>query len=203
METKRMAGPYEITHAIHIGDREIVLGENPADTDGVPYMCAYCEANDIIASYYDSVASEDYAEIVGIFGERIKEQAEITQEKLWQECMDGEQSILVTEKDCTLITSEDDLNNQVVVIRADVLRPEYRSARYQLRLCTGGFGASPHSRGSACYCKDLVTGKNSRFERRDILGVMEPDELPQWVYDGLAAIKQAEKKLQGVSREAR
>ena len=50
METKRMAGPYEITHAIHIGDKEIVLGENPADTEGVPYMCAYCEANDIIAS---------------------------------------------------------------------------------------------------------------------------------------------------------
>ena len=203
METKRMAEPYEITHAIHIGDREIVLGENPADTEGVPYMCAYCEANDIIASYYDSVGGEDYAEIVGIFGERIKEQAERTQEKLRQERLDGEQSILVTEKDCTLITSEDDLNNQVVVIRADVLRPEYRSARYQLRLCTGGFGASPHSRGSACYCKDLVTGKDSRFERRDILGVMEPDDLPQWVYDGLAAIKQAERKLQGASREAR
>ena len=203
METKRMAGPYEITHAIHIGDREIVLGENPADTDGVPYMCAYCEANDIIASYYDSVGGEDYAEIVGIFGERIKEQAERTQEKLRQECMDGEQSILVTEKDCTLITSEDDLNNQVVVIRADVLRPEYRSARYQLRLCTGGFGALPHSRGYACYCKDLATGKNSRFERRDILGVMEPDELPRWALAGLAAIEQAEKKLQGVSLEAR
>ena len=202
-EAKRMAGPYEITHAIHIGDREIVLGENPADTDGVPYMCAYCEANDIIASYYDSVGGEDYAEIVGIFGERIKEQAERTQEKLRQERLDGEQSILVTEKDCTLITSEDDLNNQVVVIRADVLRPEYRSARYQLRLCTGGFGASPHSRGSACYCKDLVTGKNSRFERRDILGVMEPDELPRWALAGLAAIEQAEKKLQGVSLEAR
>ena len=203
MEAKRMAGPYEITHAIHIGDKEIVLGENTADTEGVPYMCAYCEANDIIASYYDSIGGEDYAEIVGIFGERIKEQAERTQEKLRQECLDGEQSILVTEKDCTEITSEDDLNNRVVVIRADVLRPEYRSARYQLRLCTGGFGASPHSRGSACYCKDLVTGKDSRFERRDILGVMEPDELPQWVYDGLAAIKQAERKLQGASREAR
>ena len=203
METKRMAGPYEITHAIHIGDKEIVLGENTADTEGVPYMCAYCEANDIIASYYDSVGGEDYAEIVGIFGERIKEQAERTQEKLRQECLDGEQSILVTEKDCTEITSEDDLNNRVVVIRADVLRPEYRSARYQLRLCTGGFGASPHSRGSACYCKDLVTGKDSRFERRDILGVMEPDDLPQWARDGLAAIKQAERKLQGASREAR
>ena len=203
METKRMAGPYEITHAIHIGDREIVLGENPTDTDGTPYMCSYCESSDFFARYYDSVGGEDYAEIVGIFGERIKEQAEITQEKLRQECMDGEQSILVTEKDCTLITSEDDLNNQVVVIRADVLRPEYRSARYQLRLCTGGFGASPHSRGSACYCKDLVTGKNSRFERRDILGVMEPDELPQWVYDGLDGLRQAERKLASKGKEGR
>ena len=202
-EAKRMAGPYEITHAIHIGDREIVLGENPADTDGTPYMCAYCEANDIIASYYDSVGGEDYAEIVGIFGERIKEQAERTQEKLRQERLDGDQSILVTEKDCTLITSEDNLNNQVVVIRADVLRPEYRSARYQLRLCTGGFGASPHSRGSACYCKDLVTGKDSRFERRDILGVMEPDELPQWVYDGLDGLRQAERKLASKGKEGR
>lgn len=202
-EAKRMSGPYEITHAIHIGDREIVLGENPADTEGVPYMCAYCEANDIIASYYDSVGGEDYAEIVGIFGERIKEQAERTQEKLRQERLDGEQSILVTEKDCTLITSEDDLNNQVVVIRADVLRPEYRSARYQLRLCTGGFGASPHSRGSACYCKDLVTGKDSRFERRDILSVMEPDELPQWVYDGLDGLRQAERKLASKGKEGR
>lgn len=202
-EAKRMAGPYEITHAIHIGDREIVLGENPADTDGTPYMCSYCESSDFFARYYDSVGGEDYAEIVGIFGERIKEQAERTQEKLRQERLDGEQSILVTEKDCTLITSEDDLNNQVVVIRADVLRPEYRSARYQLRLCTGGFGASPHSRGSACYCKDLVTGKNSRFERRDILGVMEPDELPQWVYDGLDGLRQADRKLASKGKEGR
>lgn len=202
-EAKRMAGPYEITHAIHIGDRKIVLGENPADTDGTPYMCSYCESSDFFARYYDSVGGEDYAEIVGIFGERIKEQAERTQEKLRQERLDGEQSILVTEKDCTLITSEDDLNNQVVVIRADVLRPEYRSARYQLRLCTGGFGASPHSRGSACYCKDLVTGKDSRFERRDILGVMEPDELPQWVYDGLDGLRQAERKLASKGKEGR
>ena len=27
---KRMAGDYVIIHAFHIGDREIVLGENPA-----------------------------------------------------------------------------------------------------------------------------------------------------------------------------
>ena len=29
---KRMAGDYEIFQAVHIGDKEIVLGENPQDT---------------------------------------------------------------------------------------------------------------------------------------------------------------------------
>ena len=202
-EAKRMAGPYEITHAIHIGDREIVLGENPADTDGTPYMCAYCEANDIIASYYDSVGGEDYAEVVAVFGERIREQAEKTREELRQERLGDEDDRPITEKDCIGISSEDDLNHKVVVIRADVLRPEYRTASRQLRLCTGGFGASPHSRGSACYCRELRSGRQSRFERRDILGVMEVDRLPRWAKDGLAAIEQAEKKLQGTSREAR
>ena len=36
MDAKRMAGNYEITCSILIGDKEIVLGENLQDTDGVP-----------------------------------------------------------------------------------------------------------------------------------------------------------------------
>ena len=31
MEEKRMAGDYEIIQAVQIGDREVVLGENPQD----------------------------------------------------------------------------------------------------------------------------------------------------------------------------
>ena len=32
---KRMAGYYEIIQAVHIGDREVVLGENPQDETGM------------------------------------------------------------------------------------------------------------------------------------------------------------------------
>lgn len=39
-EDKRMAGDYEIIHAIKIGDREIVIGENQADENGQKYMTA-------------------------------------------------------------------------------------------------------------------------------------------------------------------
>ena len=42
---KRMAGDFEIIHALHIGDKEIVLGENPAGASDERYMCAFCEEN--------------------------------------------------------------------------------------------------------------------------------------------------------------
>ena len=38
---KRMAGDYEIIQAVQIGDREVVLGENPQDETGMKYMCAF------------------------------------------------------------------------------------------------------------------------------------------------------------------
>ena len=38
---KRMAGDYEIIHAFHIGDKEIVIGENVNTIGDERYMCAY------------------------------------------------------------------------------------------------------------------------------------------------------------------
>ena len=35
---KRMAGDYEIIQAVQIGDREVVLGENPQDETGMKYV---------------------------------------------------------------------------------------------------------------------------------------------------------------------
>ena len=203
MDDKRMAGNYEITCSIRIGDKEIVLGENPKDTDGVPYMCAFCESNDIFARYYDDIGSDDYAEVVEAFGARIKEQAEKTRSEQQQDRLNGIENRIITEKDCIPISHSDDINNKIVVIKAEILRPEYRSSGHQLKLCTGGFGASANSRGSACFCTDLRTGKDSRFERWDILGVMNESDLPQWAKDGLASIKQAEAKKHPKSKGER
>ena len=46
---KRMAGDYEIIQAFHIGDREIVIGENPNAAPDERFMCAFCEKNEIAA----------------------------------------------------------------------------------------------------------------------------------------------------------
>lgn len=200
-EEKRMAGNYEIIQSVYIGDREIVVGENQADTDGLPYLVAYYESNAIIGRYYDAVGSDDFPEIMEIYGQRIMEQAQKTRAELSKPKIQGIDNRPITAEGCTPISYDDDLNEKVIVIKPEVLRPEYRRATSQLKLCTGGFGAYPHSRGSAVFCTEIYTGRQSRFERRDILGVLEPENQPQWVKHYLLVLQQAEKRKNGKEHE--
>ena len=79
----------------------------------------------------------------------------------------------------------------LVILVRDVLRREYQRSTEQIKLCIGGFGAYPYSRGSTCYCVDLYSGKESRFERQDILGTLERSQLPQWAEIGLKQYEHA------------
>ena len=197
----RMAGEFEIIHALRIGDREIVLGENPAGVGDERYMCAFCQENGLLASYTEVMVSGDYPEIVKLFGERVAEQAEKTRIELNSPKIQGIPNAPITAEGCEVIGHQHDLRGKVVVIKPEVLRRVYRRATHQLQLCTGGFGASPNSRGSACFCTELYSGKTSRFERSDILGIIEPENLPKWAKHYLAGIQQAEKKAK--DREGR
>lgn len=73
---KRMAGCWEILHALHIGDKEVVVGENLTAPNEARYMCAYCTANDIMRGYNECMASDDYLEIMELYTERITGQIE-------------------------------------------------------------------------------------------------------------------------------
>lgn len=193
-EEKRIAGDYEIIHAMHIGDTEIVVGENPTAAEGHRYMCGFCESNILFTRYDDIMASDDYPEIIGIYGQRVARQAEKTRAELNTPDLLGLDNGPVTAKDCTPISYADDLHNKVVVIKPEVLRREYRKATCQIALCDGGFGASPNSRGSACHCVNLYTGKSTRYERSDVLGVLEGNQIPKWAQRGLKRHQQEQQK---------
>ena len=201
---KRMAGDYVIIHALHIGDREIVLGENPAVVGDERYMCAFCQSNGLMANYTEVMVSDDYPELAKLFGERVAEQAEKTRIDLNGPKIQGIPNAPITAEGCEVISYQHDLQGKIVVIKPEVLRPEYRRATSQLQLCTGGFGASPNSRGTACFCTQLYSGKSSYFERSDILGVIAPENLPKWAKHYLECIRQerqAEKRAR--DREGR
>lgn len=197
----RKAGDYTIIHTLHIGDREVVIGEDTENQDGQRYMCAFCTSNGLFARYDDVLVSDDYPEVVKIYGQRIAEQAEKTRVELFTPKFQGIPNAPLTVKDCTPLSYDDDINNKIIVIKPDVLRREYRMATRQIKLCTGGFGASPHSRGLACYCVDLYSGKESRFERMDVLGTLGPEQLPGWARLGLAQYRQKQQKIK--EQEAR
>ena len=193
-EEKRMAGDYEIIHSVYIGDREIVVGEDLSNTEGNKFVCAYCRPDLIYAVYNEVMGSDDYAEIIQLFGERVAEQAAKTREMFNDLRLKGQDVSPLTIKDCTPISGDDDLHDKVIVIKPEKLRREYQRANYQLKLCTGGFGASPNSRGNACFCVDLFSGKSSRFERYEVMGTLKEEQLPKWAKDGLEAYRKKEQK---------
>ena len=186
MAEKRMAGTYEVTTAFEIGTKEIIIGEDKTAASDERFVVANYENNGIFERYVDALVGGDYAEIVKIFAERVKNEAE--------QVIDEKSKITVdmtpiTKDGCQVLEADDRIKNKVVVIRADVFKPEYQIATKQLQLCTGGFGAEPNSRGSACFCTNLYSGKESRFERSDILGVIEKDDLPDWARERLDVVQ--------------
>lgn len=185
-DKKRMAGTYEVTHSFEIGKKEIIIGEDKNASPDERFVVADYENNGIFERYVNALVGNDFAEIAKIFAERIKNEAERVMDEISKIEVD---TTPIYADGCTVISTEDSIKNKVVVIRADVFKPEYQIATMQLQLCTGGFGCVPHSRGSACFCTNLYSGKESRYERRDILGVIEKDKLPDWAKERLEAVQ--------------
>ena len=186
MEEKRMAGNYEVTTAFEIGTKEIIIGEDKTAAPDERFVVANYENNGIFERYVDALVGGDYAEITKIFAERVKNEAEKVIDEKSKITVD---MTPITKDGCQVLEADDSIKNKVVVIRADVFKPEYQIATKQLQLCTGGFGAEPNSRGSACFCTNLHSGKESRFERSDILGVIEKDDLPDWAKERLDEVQ--------------
>ena len=187
---KRMVGDYEVIQAFQFGDREVVLGENLNAPPGELFLCAYAQRNELFVQYFDAIVSDSYVEIAKLYVDRVVQQTDKTIAEMQYPHLEGVDRSIIAKEDYEPVYYEDDLRDKIVVIKPEVLRREYRQGPYQLRLCTGGFGASPKSRGNACFCQDLLTGKTSRFERLDIAGIMPMDKLPTWAKKGLEICKQ-------------
>lgn len=188
---KRMIHSYEVVSSIKIGEKEIVLAMDEANTDGEKYLTCFVERNDLFEGYKECALSDDYAEVVKLYGTRIANEAE-----LWMEQTKnlGIPITVITEKDCIPDHSSQDLHGKVIAIDAKHLRPEFQRADKQLYLVYGGFGASPNSRGSAVFCTNLYSGRNTRMERYQVLGEVKPECMPEWAKEKVEALNKAEKK---------
>ena len=170
----RMAENYEITERISIGDRDVVFG---MDMDNeLPYFCSFLVDNGIYYFFPDAKAGCDYAEMMELFADRIKEQCRKVREE--QEKVTIKREVFTS--GMCVPAGDSDLMGKVVAVRPEVLKPEYRSCEHQLIYITGGNGARAETLGTACFGTNLYSGKSGRWERYEILGEVKPECLPDW-----------------------
>ena len=190
-DEKKMAGDYEIKQSVHIGGRDIVIGENLNDPDGNYYLVADCEIVAIFERYVDSVVSSDYAEIASIFADRVSEAAKMLCEE--RDKLPEGASVILTAKNCEPLGSQN-LKGKVIVIKPDVLYSERQNAACQLYMAAGGNGLRADAFGTAVYCTRIYDKYETRFERYDVLGTIEPEKLPEWAKKGYEEIQKSTKR---------
>ena len=67
----------------------------------------------------------------------------------------------------------------------DFNTPAKQSADYQLCLAVGGFGCRADASGRAVYVRTIYDGREMRYERTDVLGVIKPEAIPDWATERL------------------
>ncbi|MED4599763.1 hypothetical protein P9314_03455 [Paenibacillus validus] len=182
-EIKRMVDNYEVDQAISIGKVEVLLGIDETNAER-SYMVCTCTRNNSLGveQYYAIALGEDYLEAVHDFISRVQWELEDLKEE--------RASVKVplsplTQAQCQPIREDMRIDNQVVVIRPERLRPEYRTAVNQLVLALSGFGTSANSRGRAVYVINLYTGEEARWNREDFMGLIKPEHMPAWAQEKL------------------
>lgn len=95
-------------------------------------------------------------------------------------------------KHCIDGSRDMDYENHVLVLRADVLKEEYKSPENQLFYANvGGNGCSPTASGRKVFGVFLNDGEETHFNRADFVGIIKDSEMPEWAREKLEEINAA------------
>ncbi len=177
---KRMVADtgYEVKQSMRIGGKEILLAENMSAEDNQFYLVATYRERGFLAEYSAAVTGDDYLEAVQEFCERISREAETVRAE--QDKLNVPHTAIITKEQCHPHNYGQDLVDKIVAIKAEVLSAEYRRGDFQLIYVTGGNGARADARGSVVFCRHLNSGETTRFDRRDVLGIVNSEHIPHW-----------------------
>ena len=76
----------------------------------------------------------------------------------------------------------DNIEGKLVVIKPDFFKPEFREAKYQIVLATGGFGCDASKMGNAVYVEEIHTDNPERYrqERYNLIGEPTKEIIKEW-----------------------
>ena len=183
---------YEVVSSMWIGGKRMILAVSTKKSEPHPYLkCIYTE-NELFGRYESAIASDSYPEAVKLYADDIKAEAvqlELSQREMGEAalpCYNGEE--------VRPVYFTDNLIGKVVAIDERYLSVGYKDRGHQLFYVVGGSGAYPSSRGEACFCYELYSGKKERIERYEITGYLKEDELPHFAKKTLDTVKEKIRK---------
>lgn len=187
MEPKRIHNGYEIILAVDVGaDTEIVLGENLSNIQ-TPYATWTCYNG---SKYQWCHAYKRYHTALRDFGRGLEHVAAEAERQLYRwdgrNCMQA----FFTQDDC-LPAGSSCIRNQVIVVGPQHLKHPYRNATYQLYLAAGGPGTMRGAQSQEVIAYSLVNGEQVCWDRRQILGVLKPELLPEQAGRRLGKVRRA------------
>lgn len=76
----------------------------------------------------------------------------------------------------------DHIEGKLVVIKPDFFKAEYRDAKYQLVLATGGFGCDADKMGNAVFVEEVYNDnpEHYRQERYNLIGEPTDEMITEW-----------------------
>jgi hypothetical protein len=78
-----------------------------------------------------------------------------------------------------------DYENQLVILKPEVLKEEYRNQHNQLWIAQNGFGMTFGAKGQSVFAECLHDGEHSRWQRSNFLGIADKEKLPEWALNQL------------------
>lgn len=76
----------------------------------------------------------------------------------------------------------DNIEGKLVIIKPDFFKQEFREAKYQLVIATGGFGCDTSKMGNAVYVEEVHTDnpEHYRQERYNLIGEPTEEIIKEW-----------------------
>ena len=112
-EEKRKIGEYTVLCSVNVGEKEVILASNEQSTNGNKFLCGFAERNDLFELCSECMVSDDYIEIVHLFGSRVANEAELFKKQV--EKLDIPIT-LITEADCIPDHYSKDINGKIIAI---------------------------------------------------------------------------------------
>ncbi len=193
-EEKEVIEGYTVQSSVSIGAKRIIYAKDETEKMEMPYMKCIAIQNSLFTRYENAVVSDSFEEIMKLFADDVKAEAIIIETENRARQASELPAFTVSE----LIRDNDEcIEGKVVAIHPRYLNDGYKSMPYQLFYITGGNGARENHYGNACFCNQLYTGKETRIERYEVLGIVPDDKLPDFARKTLEKLKEEKTRTGG------